>query len=39
MKTVTVQRVTKEGLDRLAPIIEALAELEDMPAHKATARR
>ncbi len=39
MKTVTVQRVTKEGLERLAPIIEALADLEDMPAHKATARR
>ena len=35
MKTVTVQRVTKEGLERLAPTIEALAELEDMPAHKA----
>jgi histidinol dehydrogenase len=39
MKTVTVQRVTKEGLERLAPTIEALADLEDMPAHKATARR
>ena len=39
MKTVTVQRVTKEGLELLAPIIEALADLEDMPAHKATARR
>jgi histidinol dehydrogenase len=39
MKTVTVQRVTKEGLELLAPVIEALAELEGMPAHKATARR
>ena len=39
MKTVTVQRVTKEGLDRLAPTIEALAEIEGMTAHKATARR
>jgi histidinol dehydrogenase len=39
MKTVTVQRVTKEGLERLAPTIEALAELEGMPMHKATARR
>ncbi|HUX05075.1 MAG TPA: histidinol dehydrogenase [Acidimicrobiales bacterium] len=39
MKTVTVQRVTKEGLERLAPTIEALAELEGMPNHKATARR
>jgi len=39
MKTVTVQRVTKEGLEHLAPTIEALADLEGMPAHKATARR
>jgi histidinol dehydrogenase len=39
MKTVTVQRVTKEGLERLAPTIEALADLEGMTAHKATARR
>jgi histidinol dehydrogenase len=39
MKTVTIQRVTKEGLERLAPTIEALAELEGMNAHKATARR
>jgi histidinol dehydrogenase len=39
LKPVTVQRVSKEGLDRLAPTIEALAELEGMTAHKATARR
>ena len=39
MKTVTVQRVTKEGLERLAPTIEALADLEGMTARKATARR
>jgi histidinol dehydrogenase len=39
MKTVTVQRVTKEGLERLASTIEDLAELEGMYAHKATARR
>ena len=39
MKSVTVQRVTKEGLERLAPTIEALAEVEGMPMHKATARR
>jgi histidinol dehydrogenase len=39
MKAVTVQRITKEGLERLAPTIEALAELEGMSAHKATARR
>jgi histidinol dehydrogenase len=39
MKTVTVQRVTREGLERLAPTIEALADLEGMPNHKRTARR
>lgn len=39
MKSVTVQRVTKEGLDALAPTIEALADLEGMPAHRATVRR
>ena len=39
MKTVTVQRVTREGLEQLAPTIEALADLEGMIAHKATARR
>lgn len=39
MKTVTIQRVTREGLERLAPTIEALADLEGMPMHKATARR
>jgi histidinol dehydrogenase len=39
MKTVTVQRVTREGLARIAPTIEALAELEGLPAHKATAQR
>jgi len=39
MKTVTVQRVSKEGLEQLAPTIEALADIEGMAAHKATARR
>jgi histidinol dehydrogenase len=39
MKTVTVQRITKEGLERLAPVIEALAEQEGLPAHGRTARR
>jgi histidinol dehydrogenase len=39
MKAVTVQRVSRDGLSRLAPTIEALAELEGMSAHKATARR
>ncbi len=39
MKSVTVQRITKEGLERLAPTIEALADVEGMSAHRATARR
>jgi histidinol dehydrogenase len=39
MKCVTVQRVTKAGLERLAPTIEALAEFEGLPHHRATARR
>jgi histidinol dehydrogenase len=39
LKSVTVQRITQEGLERLAPTIEALAELEGLPAHQATARR
>ena len=39
LKPVTIQRVSKGGLERLAPTIEALAELEGMSAHKATARR
>ena len=39
MKPVTVQRVSKDGLERIAPTIEALAELEGMVAHKRTARR
>ncbi len=39
LKPVTIQRVSQDGLARLAPTIEALADLEGMPAHKATARR
>jgi histidinol dehydrogenase len=39
MKPTVVQRVTKEGLERLAPTIEALAELEGLSAHQRTARR
>ncbi len=39
MKALTIQRVSEEGLARLAPTIEALADLEGMPMHKATARR
>jgi histidinol dehydrogenase len=39
MKCVTVQRITPEGLARLAPTIEALAAFEGLPHHAATARR
>lgn len=39
MKPVTVQRVTQEGLARIAPTIEALAELEGMTLHGAAIRR
>jgi len=39
MKPVTIQRLTKQGLDRIAPTIEALADVEGMLNHKATARR
>jgi histidinol dehydrogenase len=39
MKPVTVQRLTKEGLERLRPTVEALAEAEGMPAHAAAVRR
>jgi histidinol dehydrogenase len=39
MKPVTVQRITKEGLEGIAATIEALAEIEGMVNHKATARR
>ena len=39
MKPVTVQRLTQDGLARLLPTIEALAEAEGMPAHAEAARR
>jgi histidinol dehydrogenase len=39
MKAVTVQRITEDGLRTLAPTIEALAEIEGMVNHRATARR
>jgi histidinol dehydrogenase len=39
LKPVTVQRLTQEGLARLLPTIEALAEAEGMPAHAEAARR
>jgi len=36
---VTVQRLTREGLDLVRPVIEALAGAEGMPAHADAARR
>jgi histidinol dehydrogenase len=39
LKPVTVQRVTDTGLARLRPIVEALAELEGMPAHAEAVQR
>lgn len=39
MKPITVQRLTRDGLAALRPIVEALAEAEGMPAHAAAVRR
>ncbi|MFI5036755.1 MAG: histidinol dehydrogenase [Acidimicrobiales bacterium] len=39
LKPVTIQRVTREGLERIAPTIEALAAFEGMTCHAATTRR
>jgi len=39
LKPITVQRLTQDGLARLLPTIEALAEAEGMPAHAEAARR
>jgi histidinol dehydrogenase len=39
LKPVTIQRLTRDGLDRLRPTIEALAAAEGMPAHAEAARR
>ena len=39
LKPVTVQRLTRAGLDRLRPTVEALAAAEGMPAHAAAVRR
>ena len=33
LKAVTVQRLTDDGLARVRPVVEALAEAEGMPAH------
>ncbi len=39
LKPVTVQRLTPEGLERVRPVVEALATLEGMPAHAEAVRR
>jgi histidinol dehydrogenase len=39
MKPVTVQRLTRAGLARVQPVVEALAAVEGMPAHAEAARR
>ena len=39
LKPVTVQRLTAEGLARLRPTVEALAQVEGMPAHAAAVQR
>jgi histidinol dehydrogenase len=39
LKPVTVQRLTREGLERLRPTVEALAAAEGMPAHAEAVRR
>jgi histidinol dehydrogenase len=39
LAAVTVQRLTAEGLAHLRPVVEALAEIEGMPAHAAAVQR
>lgn len=39
LKPVTVQRLTRDGLRRLRPTVEALAAVEGMSAHAAAVRR
>jgi histidinol dehydrogenase len=39
MKPITVQRLTRTGLERVRPVVEALAALEGMPAHAEAVRR
>ncbi len=34
MKTITFQRITREGLDQLGPVIETMAEHEGLEAHR-----
>ena len=39
LKPVTVQRLTRDGLARLRPTVEALAACEGLPAHAEAVRR
>jgi histidinol dehydrogenase len=39
LKPVTVQRLTRAGLERVRPVVEALAAVEGLPAHAAAVRR
>jgi histidinol dehydrogenase len=39
LKPVTTQRLTREGLARVRPTVEALAEVEGLPAHAAAVQR
>jgi histidinol dehydrogenase len=39
LKPVTVQRLSRDGLASLRPVVEALADAEGMPAHAAAVRR
>jgi histidinol dehydrogenase len=39
LKPVTTQRLTREGLARVRPTVEALAAVEGLPAHAAAVRR
>jgi histidinol dehydrogenase len=39
LKPVTVQRLSRDGLARLRPVVEALAAVEDLPAHAEAVRR
>ncbi|HUG63941.1 MAG TPA: histidinol dehydrogenase [Gaiellaceae bacterium] len=39
LRPITIQRVTQAGLAALRPTVEALASIENMPAHAAAVRR
>jgi histidinol dehydrogenase len=39
LKPVTVQRLTRDGLELVRPVVEALAGVEGMPAHAEAVRR